>query len=69
MTVEQRHRVWFMSSDFIATMLAWCVFNIVRFNTLEVSQDVDSVLDYLRFPKVVLGQILTPLMMRSLYWL
>ncbi|MDE7386504.1 MAG: sugar transferase [Muribaculaceae bacterium] len=58
-----------MSSDFIATMLAWCVFNIVRFNTLEVSQDVDSVLDYLRFPKVVLGQILTPLMMMSLYWL
>ncbi|MDE7472446.1 MAG: sugar transferase [Muribaculaceae bacterium] len=69
MTVEQQHRLWFLSSDFIATMLAWCVFNVVRFNTLEVSQEVESVLIYLKYPTVILGQVLTPLLMMSLYWL
>ena len=69
MITEQKHRLWFLLSDFFATVIAWCAFNVVRFNTIEVSPDDPTILKYLAYPKVIIGQILVPAMMMGIYWL
>jgi len=51
------------------TSLAWFVFNIVRYFTLDEVTYAGSLRQYLGFDVVVWGQLLMPLMMMGLYWM
>lgn len=59
----------YITSDFLSTSLAWLLFNVVRYYSLEPIADFTSLGNYLCFPLVLIGQFIFPLMMLGLYWL
>lgn len=71
MITERKKRMWYVAGDFIATSLAWFVFNIIRYNQIVVPQGMafPSFQAYYSIAPVVSGQILFPVMMMGLYFL
>ncbi|MDE5608594.1 MAG: sugar transferase [Muribaculaceae bacterium] len=69
MKSDSRHSAIYIVSDFISTSLAWLLFNIVRYTTLDPVNNFTSLGNYLLYPLVLAGQFVVPLMMMALYWL
>lgn len=65
-----RQRINYIVGDFLSTNVAWFLFNIVRFHSIEeVSVQFDTLADYLGSRTVVAGQVLFPVLMLGLYYL
>lgn len=70
MISEIRQRLKYIISDYIATNVAWLLFNIVRFYFLNTNQiDYYSLGAFLTSPQLVLGQIFIPLLMLGIFYL
>jgi exopolysaccharide biosynthesis polyprenyl glycosylphosphotransferase len=71
MITEKAQRIRYIAGDFIATSLAWFVFNIIRYFQVLTPQGLDtfSFAQYYRIRPVILGQIFFPMMMMGLYYL
>ncbi len=70
MISNTRQRINYLVGDFLATNVAWFLFNVVRFYHIDdVHGQFASLGDYLASRMVVAGQILFPLLMLILYYL
>lgn len=66
---ENKQRAIYVVADFLATAIAWFVFNYIRFVTQAEDEGISSFTQFLTITPVIAGQILFPLMMVGLYWL
>lgn len=69
MTLENRHRLFFVLSDLVGTALAWLVFNIIRFYNLAGLMPGITLWQFLGFRDVIVGQFLFPLLMIAIFFL
>ena len=72
MTKEAAQRIRYIAGDFLATCVAWLLFNIIRFYNVDVmmaDESAPKLWDFLLYPNIIVGQILFPLMMVGLYYL
>ena len=69
MKSDTKYRLIYVCGDYIASSMAWLLFNVVRYNTLDSINFASSLGDFLLFPNVLWGQLLFPLLMLGLYWL
>lgn len=66
-----KQRLRYVTGDFLATNLAWFVFNIIRYFQIVIPSGLafPSLADYYSIPPVILGQIFFPLVMMGIYYL
>lgn len=71
MITEKRQRIRYVAGDYLATSLAWFLFNIIRYKQIVVPQGMafPSFSAYYSIDPVILGQIFFPMMMMALYYL
>lgn len=71
MRSETAQRIRYLAGDFLATNLAWLIFNIIRYIDIEVLHQAqyDSLGHFLSTPTVILGQILFPVLMLGIFYL
>lgn len=70
MISENRQRIKYIISDYIATNVAWLIFNIVRFYFINSNQiDYKSLWSFLTSHQLVLGQIFLPFLMLGIFYL
>ena len=70
MISETRQRINYIISDYIATNVAWLIFNIIRFYFINSNQiDYKSIWIFITSHQLVLGQIFFPLMMLGIFYL
>lgn len=70
MTSENRQRARYLVGDFVATNVAWFIFNIIRYYILpKTAFGFASLGTYLESTTVMLGQFVFPLLMLGIYWL
>lgn len=71
MITEKYQRIRYVVGDFLATSLAWFVFNIIRYTQIVIPQGmtIPSFSAYYSINPVIQGQIFFPLMMMGLYYL
>lgn len=69
MTAENRHRLQYVLTDYLTTSVAWLLFNVVRYYTLDEVNYDNSLSRYLYFGMVLVGQAVIPLAMMAIYWL
>lgn len=71
MQKEQTLRIRYIAGDFLATSLAWLIFNTVRFSYLGFMSDWEDVTltKYLLSAWVLVGQLVFPVMMLGIYYL
>ena len=67
MTLEQRQRLRYVTTDFLATSLAWLLFNVFRYHQIEAIGGFSTFRSYYEVRPVYMGQIFFPLMMMALY--
>lgn len=58
----------YILSDYIAASIAWFLFNILRYKLFAAYEGASSLLNYLRYDVVVLGQILIPFFWLIIYY-
>lgn len=71
MITAKRQRLRYVAGDYLATSLAWLLFNIIRYTQIVIPRglSIPSFSSYYSMPPVILGQIFFPLMMMALYYL
>lgn len=70
MTKENAQRTRYVVGDFLATTLAWFIFNIIRYyNIVEPGHDGETIQEFFGYINVALGQVLFPMMMVGIYYL
>ena len=70
MISERLQRFKYIFSDYIATNVAWVLFNIVRFYFLDTNRlEYGSLTSFLTAKQLVLGQIFLPLLMLCIFYL
>lgn len=71
MITEKYQRLRYVVGDYLATSLAWFLFNIIRYSQVITTADISfpSFKVYYSIQPVILGQIFFPLMMMGLYYL
>ncbi len=70
MISESRQRLKYILSDFLASNIAWLLFNIVRYFFLDTNQlNYSSLWSFLTSHQLVLGQFMFPLLMLGLFYL
>jgi len=71
MTTEKHQRLCYAAGDYLATSLAWFIFNIIRYTQIVIPHGISfpSFSAYYSINPVILGQIFFPLMMMGLYYL
>lgn len=71
MISANKQRLRYIVGDFMATNLAWLLFNVVRYFQVVVPMvsGFCSFGQYYSIPPVILGQIFFPLVMMAIYWL
>lgn len=70
MISETRQRINYIIGDYIATNVAWLLFNIVRYYFLSNNQiDYSTLWIFLKSHQLVLGQIFFPLLMLGIFYL
>ncbi len=71
MITEKRQRIRYIAGDYLATSLAWFLFNIIRYTQIVIPQGIafPSFSAYYSIPPVIQGQIFFPLLMMGLYYL
>lgn len=66
--IDKRRQRWnFILGDFVASNVAWCIFNLIRYYTLPYNYSSMTLHQYYAMDIVLLGQIIFPLMMVALY--
>ena len=58
----------YILSDFISASIAWLLFNVLRYEIFAINEGASSLLSYLQYPMVCVGQILIPLFWMVLYY-
>jgi exopolysaccharide biosynthesis polyprenyl glycosylphosphotransferase len=58
----------YILSDFISASIAWLLFNVLRYEVFAINEGASSLLSYLQYPMVCVGQILIPLFWMVLYY-
>lgn len=68
---ETRQRLTYVVSDLLSTSLAWLLFNTLRFYTTVITNEpyYNKLGDFLLLKPVLIGQLVFPLMMLTLYYL
>lgn len=71
MITEKYQRLRYIAGDYLATSLAWFIFNIIRFFQIipSTQETFPSFSIYYSISPVILGQIFFPVMMMGLYFL
>ena len=69
MTTENRHRLQCAFIDYVTTSVAWLLFNIGRYFSLDEVNSTNSLSGYLFFFMVLVGQAVIPVVMLLIYWL
>lgn len=70
MTPRSRQRLIYVAGDYLATNVAWLLFNAARYYLLpRRTWSFHSLEGYLTSTTVVAGQILFPLLMLGIYWI
>lgn len=71
MITEKHQRLRYVAGDYLATSLAWFVFNIIRYAQIVVPQEMPfpSFSYYYSIGPVILGQVFFPVMMMVFYHL
>lgn len=71
MITAKRQRLRYVAGDYLATSLAWLLFNIIRYTQIVIPRglQIPSFSSYYSMSPVILGQIFFPLMMMALYYL
>ncbi len=71
MITEKHQRLRYIAGDYLATSLAWFIFNIIRFFQIipSTQESFPSFSVYYSISPVILGQIFFPVMMMGLYFL
>ncbi len=69
MISKTRQRINYIVGDFLSTNVAWLLFNVVRYHSIESANSFNTFGDYLASKMVVYGQILFPILMLGLYYL
>ncbi len=64
-----RHRLTFVITDYLTTLVAWTIFNLVRYFTLGEVNFSATLIDFFCYDPVILGEIFIPLIMIGIYWL
>lgn len=69
MKAETKQRLIYVAGDFLATSLAWFLFNVVRYNQLIGLQTIffPSLRAFYEVKPVIYGQLFFPLLMMGLY--
>lgn len=63
-----RQRVIYIACDYLTVNIAWAIFNVFRYATLENAyRNFHSLTDFMSYHQVILGQITVPLMMVCLF--
>ncbi|MCD7851168.1 MAG: sugar transferase [Parabacteroides sp.] len=58
----------YILSDYILASVAWLLFNILRYEVFAIDEGASSLLDYLQYPGVLIGQALIPFFWLILYY-
>lgn len=58
----------YILSDYISASVAWLLFNILRYEVFAIDEGASSLLDYLQYPGVLIGQALIPFFWLILYY-
>lgn len=58
----------YILSDFISASIAWLLFNVLRYEVFAINEGASSLLSYLQYPMVCVGQLLIPLFWMILYY-
>lgn len=71
MITEKQQRLRYVAGDYLATSLAWFIFNIIRFFQIipTTQESFPSFRVFYSVNTVILGQIFFPIMMMGLYFL
>lgn len=71
MKSETAQRIRYLAGDFLATNLAWLLFNMIRFIDIDDLHQAQylSLGHFLSSPTVILGQIMFPVMMLGIFYL
>lgn len=70
MISERLQRLKYIFSDYIATNVAWVLFNVVRFYFLDTNRlEYGSLVTFLTAHQLVLGQIIFPMLMLCIFYL
>lgn len=66
-----QQRLRYIVGDYVATNLAWLLFNVVRYFQVVVPMGIGfrSFGEFYSIPPVILGQIFFPTVMMAIYWL
>ena len=58
----------YILSDYLSASVAWLLFNILRYEVFAIDEGASSLLDYLQYPGVLIGQALIPFFWLILYY-
>ena len=67
MMPQARQQIKYLLSDFITLNIGWLLFDVARFYTLPADLLPDSLVSFLRYPQLLIGQIVVPVGMIALY--
>lgn len=71
MITEKSQRIRYIAGDFLATSLAWFIFNLFRYTQIVIpkGEHYTSFSSFYSIDPVILGQIFLPMMMMGIYYL
>lgn len=69
MTLHARHRILYVTADFLATNLAVWLFNFMRYHIEVSARTFGSLWSFLSHTPVMVEQIVFPFVMLGIYWL
>ena len=68
MNCVSRQRIIYIASDYVAVNIAWAMFNMFRYVTLENAyRNFYTLGDFMSYRQVMFGQLIVPLMMVSIF--
>lgn len=65
---KNRQVAKYLLSDFFSASFAWLLFNVLRYEVFAIGEGASSLLSYLQYPGVLIGQLLSPFFWLVLYY-
>ena len=65
---RSKQAVKYILSDFISASIAWLLFNVLRYEVFAINEGASSLLNYLQYPMVLIGQVIIPFFWLILYY-
>ena len=65
---RSKQAVKYILSDFISASIAWLLFNVLRYEVFAINEGASSLLNYLQYPMVLIGQVVIPFFWLILYY-